>query len=83
MQSIEQLTDGAISVGPGTMYGTLKKLLRKGLIVEAAHPETQERRILYCLTVEGRALLEREIDRLQTLATIGGQKRSELRKDDD
>ena len=80
MQTIEQLTMGAVSVGPGTMYGTLKKLLRKGLIIEVAHDEAQERRILYTLTTEGRELLEREIDRLQTLSAIGEQKRSELRK---
>ena len=80
MQSIEELTRGTVSVGPGTMYGTLKKLLRKGLTVEVAHDEAQERRILYCLTAEGRALLEREIDRLQALSIIGEQTRSELRE---
>ena len=80
MQTIDHLTGGAVSVGPGTMYGTLKKLLRNGLISQMGSYEARERRIIYALTKRGREALEREIERLELLAAIGKAKRSELRR---
>lgn len=51
MQGVEESTDGAVKIGPATMYTTLKKLKAAGWIVEIAEDES---RILYAATDEGR-----------------------------
>lgn len=79
MQHIEQVTGSNVAVGPGTMYGTLKKLLRKALIRQVAAAGGDERRITYMLTDDGRRLLELEIERLEMLAAIGRGKIEEMR----
>src|SRR4051812_2734940 len=70
MTDVERMSDGAVKMGPGTLYGTLKRLLGGGLIEEtearAAGPN-DERRRYYRLTKEGRAVASSELARLQTL----------------
>ena len=71
MQEIAILSDGRVSVGPGTLYGSIKKLLAAGLIEESAQrpdPELDdERRRYYRLTGEGGLVLTSEADRLSRL----------------
>ncbi|MBX9033252.1 PadR family transcriptional regulator [Gordonibacter massiliensis (ex Traore et al. 2017)] len=67
MQSIEESTDGAVKVGPATMYTTLKKLKQAGWIVETAE---DDKRILYAATDEGRAVLERDFARRKRLVAF-------------
>ena len=67
MQSIEESTDGAVKVGPATMYTTLKKLKEAGWIVETAE---DEKRILYAATDEGRAVLKRDFARRKRLVSV-------------
>lgn len=50
MQQIEQLTDGRVRMGPGTMYGVLKNLLEKGWIKIV---EEAGRQKIYGLTTNG------------------------------
>lgn len=71
MQGVEESTDGAVKIGPATMYTTLKKPLKKlkaaGWIVEIAEDES---RILYAATDEGRAVLERDFVRRKRLVAF-------------
>ena len=53
MQQVDDVTGGRVVIGPGIMYGTLKKLLQRKLIVQVARPGGNERRITYSLTAEG------------------------------
>ena len=80
MQQVDEITDGRVVIGPGTMYGTLKKLLKRKLILQVEGPSGNERRITYSLTADGRRLLESEIGRLAMLARIGEGKLLELRR---
>ena len=64
MQGVEESTDGAVKIGPATMYTTLKK---PGWIVEIAEDES---RILYAATDEGRAVLERDFVRRKRLVAF-------------
>lgn len=70
MQRVAELSDGAVRMGPGTLYGTLNRLLDDGLIVETtdrvARSDTERRRY-YELTAEGRTVARAELDRLSTL----------------
>ena len=72
MQTLVEGTDGAIRLGPGTLYGALNNLLKQGLIERAGEGETDnERRKLYALTPRGRATVELEHERLQSMVSIG------------
>lgn len=72
MQEVEQRTDGALELGPGTLYRSIKQLLARRLIVEAdadvgERPETGTQRRYYALTPEGRARTAEEAQRLRAL----------------
>jgi DNA-binding PadR family transcriptional regulator len=79
MEHVAQTTDGQIKMGPGTLYGTIKRLLGSDLIEESDErpdPEMDdERRRYYRLTRLGRRVVEAEARRyakLVSLAHIGG-----------
>ena len=70
MREVEELSGGAVRLGPGTLYGTINRLLEDGLIVETtdrAAREDGERRRFYELTSNGRATAFSELERLQSL----------------
>ena len=69
---VERISDGAIKMGPGTLYGTVKRLLSDGLIEEttAARNDSEpgdERRRYYRLTADGVRVASTELARLETL----------------
>ncbi len=76
MQSVEQLSDGAMRMGPGTLYGTLKRLLELRLVAETEERpanDDDERRRYYRLTTAGRAAVRAETMRLARLVTFAGR----------
>ncbi|RPJ25881.1 MAG: PadR family transcriptional regulator [Chloroflexi bacterium] len=68
MKDVENQTTGRLKLGPGTLYGTIKRLLAAGLIVEIdERPDLElddERRRYYRLTAAGRKLALEENQRL-------------------
>ena len=70
MRRVGELRDGAVKMGPGTLYGTLNRLVDDTLISETTDRATHsgsERRRYYELTPKGRAVSLAELARLQTL----------------
>jgi DNA-binding PadR family transcriptional regulator len=71
MQDVAARTNGRMKLSPGTLYGSIKRMLDDGLIVEADErpdPENDdERRRYYRLTRYGREVAQAETDRLTTL----------------
>ena len=63
-QKVKELTDGQLSISPGTMYGTLSKMEKDGLI---AFVREEEKRKLYSITELGKQILELEIQRIERL----------------
>ena len=63
-QKVKELTEGQLSISPGTMYGTLAKMEKDGLIVFVRE---EEKRKLYSITELGRQILELEIQRIERL----------------
>lgn len=61
MKAVEKDTDGKIKLGPGTLYGAIKRMLEEGLIVEVETSHT--RRKYYRLTEKGRTIFVNELDR--------------------
>ncbi|MCY4640424.1 MAG: PadR family transcriptional regulator [Chloroflexi bacterium] len=72
MKEIEALSDGAVRMGPGTLYGAVKQMLKSGLIEESSdRPDPDlddERRRYYRLTDLGRHALDAEVARMEQLA---------------
>ena len=64
VQTVEELTGGEIRLTPGTMYGSLSKMEKDGLIVFV---RAEEKRKLYCITDLGREVLELELRRIKRL----------------
>lgn len=66
MREVAERTAGRLRLGPGTLYGSIKRMLEQGLIEEArASAETgDERRRYYRLTRLGRRTAEAEAARL-------------------
>lgn len=68
MQAVERITGGAVAMGPGTLYGALKRLLEAGLVEETGERgDGDERRRYYRLTALGRRAVREETARLQRL----------------
>jgi DNA-binding PadR family transcriptional regulator len=71
MQEVAATTEGRIKMGPGTLYGTVKRLLAAQLIAECAErPDPHlddERRRYYRLTALGEAVVRAEVRRYADL----------------
>lgn len=74
MQDVAATTEGRIRMGPGTLYGTIKRMLQAGLILETDErpdPESDdERRRYYRLTDLGSKAANTEARRLASLVTV-------------
>ena len=83
MKQVEDDSQGHVSMGPGTLYGSLKRMLDAGLVKESdkrVDPEMDdERRIYYQITGVGAKALEAELERYKRIVTVA-QKRNLLPK---
>jgi DNA-binding PadR family transcriptional regulator len=79
MREVERITHGATRMGPGTLYGTIKRLQASGLIEESDErpdPELDdERRRYYRMTRLGMQVLEAESARMAGLVAAARLKR--------
>lgn len=64
VQKVEKLTDGEIIISPGTMYGSLSKMEKDGLI---CFVREENKRKIYIITDLGRQVLELEIKRIKRM----------------
>jgi len=73
------LSGGSVSVGPGTLYGSIKRMLADGLIEEsAARPDPElddQRRRYYRLTGLGERVCANEVGRLAALIRRADRRR--------
>ena len=83
MQEVERMTDGGVRMGPGTLYGTIKRMLAAGLLEEtdgAPEPDQHDlRRRYYRSTALGRDVLEAETARMSALVSTARAKRVRAR----
>jgi len=74
MQHVAETTDGQIKMGPGTLYGTIKRLLASKLVEESdERPDPKlddERRRYYRLTPWGRRVLAAEVSRYSKMVKV-------------
>lgn len=69
MERVREMTGGQVQIGPGTLYTLLGRFEGEGLI-RLSEQEDRNRKV-YCLTGEGREILEREYGRLRRLVADG------------
>lgn len=78
-QEVDDLTGGQIKMGPGTLYGTIKRMLAAGLIEESDdRPDPaldDERRRYYRLTEWGRLVAGAEARRMDGLVRAAQARR--------
>jgi DNA-binding PadR family transcriptional regulator len=79
MQDVARQTDGALQLGPGTLYGCLKRMLAAGLIEESdERPDPaldDERRRYYRLKSLGERAVRAEAQRIATALAAAKSKR--------
>lgn len=78
MQEVASRTEGKMRLGPGTLYGSIKRMLAEDLIEESDErpdPELDdERRRYYRLTQFGQRVAAAEVERLAKLVRVAKSK---------
>ncbi len=64
VQKVEQITGGAIRLAPGTMYGSLSKMEKDGVI---RFVREEDKRKIYRITELGEVVLQVELKRIERL----------------
>jgi DNA-binding PadR family transcriptional regulator len=79
MKQVEADSHGKVKMGPGTLYGSIKRMIEAGLIRESdkkVDPAMDdERRVYYKITALGQRALNAELERYRDVVTIARQKR--------
>jgi DNA-binding PadR family transcriptional regulator len=63
-QQVKQMTNGEVTISPGTMYGTLSKMEKDGLITFLRE---EDKRKIYQISALGREVLDTELRRIERL----------------
>ena len=66
MQMVEEVTEGRVTIGAGTLYALLSRFEKEGFITQVLE---ENRRKIYTLTDEGRDILKEEYNRLNRMVT--------------
>jgi len=78
MKDVETQTEGRMKMGPGTLYGSIKRMLATGLIQEVGQrPDSElgdERRRYYRLSGVGQEMVSVESRRLEKAVQAARQK---------
>ncbi len=75
MQRVEEMSQGTVRLGPGTLYGAFQTLEKEGLIKMVRE---EERRKSYQITARGRQVLAEQVRRLQVMTRNGERVVGEL-----
>ncbi len=68
MQKVNEMSQGVVRLGPGTLYNAFSTLEKEGLIVKVSE---DERRKSYQLTTKGRLVLKAHITRMEIMVKAG------------
>ncbi len=75
IQDVEARTEGAFTLGSGTLYSAIKRMQARGWVERVEVPEKEDgRRKYYGLTAEGRRVIWAEASRLATLVRFARRK---------
>jgi DNA-binding PadR family transcriptional regulator len=74
---VKEFSGGRLVLGPGTLYGTVKRLLEIGMIQDLGQPSSDDdpRRRYYRITPLGRRALELETEGMQSIVSVARRRR--------
>lgn len=79
MKQVERESQGKVKMGPGTLYGSIGRMMSAGLIRESdRRPDPaldDERRIYYAITAAGETALQAELDRYREVVAVAADKK--------
>jgi DNA-binding PadR family transcriptional regulator len=79
MKQVESDSQGKVKMGPGTLYGSLGRMIDAGLIRESnkkVDPKMDdERRVYYRITALGQKSLAAELERYRQVVAVAREKR--------
>ena len=72
MKQVAKDSNNSVTMGPGTLYGSIKRMIDSGLITEVGTKlgENNKERIYYRLTAKGRKQLGAEINRYSAVVKM-------------
>ena len=75
-KEVEDVSRGQIRMGPGTLYGSIQRMIDADLIEESSRraADDDDRRRYYRMTPFGRRVLELELARLNAVLAIAREK---------
>lgn len=77
-REVEEVSEGQIRMGPGTLYGSIQRMIDSSLIEESASARRtagdDQRRRYYKVTSFGRRVLELELARIHAVLAIAREK---------
>ena len=76
MKEVENVSGGQFTMGPGTLYTTIQRLLELGLIEETStSSDSERRRRCYRLSRRGRQIIEAELSRMESLVRSASRRK--------
>src|SRR4029453_8569626 len=75
---VKEFTNGRLALGPGALYGTIKRLLDAGMVEDLGQPSAGEddpRRRYYRITAKGRKALALETEEMASVLTVARRRR--------
>jgi DNA-binding PadR family transcriptional regulator len=79
MKQVEGDSQGKVTMGPGTLYGSIGRMIEAGLLRESDRkmdPEMDDqRRVYYEITALGQRALAAELERYREIVAVARQKR--------
>ena len=66
-QEVEELTNGRVTLGPGTLYGAIQSLVKKDWIAIYSEDTESRKKKEYLITESGKSVFEAEKKRLSEL----------------
>lgn len=74
MKQVELESQGRVKMGPGTLYGSIGRMIEAGLVIESGRKTdpklNDERRIYYKITGLGQESLETELERYREVVAV-------------
>lgn len=78
MKQVQEDSIGKVKMGPGTLYGSIGRMMKAGLVGESdkrVDPDMDdERRVYYQITDIGKQALQAELERYQEVVAVAGRK---------
>ena len=78
MKQVQEDSIGKVKMGPGTLYGSIGRMMKAGLVGESdkrVDPDMDDkRRVYYQITDIGKQALQAELERYQEVVAVAGRK---------